>query len=252
MGVLNDNLSRFAFAFVTTDREMTHERFLELIRGNLAELDQELRVRAPTAAISTHLRIQLAWLRSGQACSYGGKICWFDERAVVDEIVHLENGTTPTKTKPAEPLWGALNGFWHKHFFEARFLAKNLQEETAKSFELLWHRDFLPAVESHPELTNDKNIGRLTGLIAQKLVHGAFLHRAGSSAKGGRPRLTGEWIVCAKQNSRNVYLTLATHDEPQKSVAIRIWQCGWEFPFVLEILKSNGVEISEPDVAAAD
>jgi hypothetical protein len=241
--VSNEDFKRLPFAFVTTDREMNHDRFLELLGRNFAELDEELRARAPTAVVSTTLKIQLGWLRSGQACSYGGKICRFDERAVVDEITHLENGTTRTKTNPAEPLSGMLNGFWHKHFFEARFLPRNLREETEENFDIFWYRDLLRAREQS-ELAGEENIGRLTGLIAQTLVHGAFMHRAGSLSKGARPRLTGEWIVFAKENNRNVYLTLGTHDERNESIAIRIWQCGCEFPFVLQILKSNGVEIA--------
>ncbi len=56
--------------------------------------------------------------------------------------------------------------------------------------------------------------------------------------------MTGEWIVFAKHNGKNFYLTLGVHQEDNASVALRIWQCGWEFPFVLDILKSNGVKIT--------
>lgn len=194
--------------------------------------------------MSTNLKIQLAWLRSGRACAFGGKDYSFDQRSVVDELLYLESGGIPTRAKPAEPLSGMLEGFWHKHFFEARFMVKNLAEETKKNFDILWHRDFLNARQADPALKDENDIGRLTGLMAQTLVHGAILNRAGSLGKRRTSRLTGEWIVCAKHEGKNVYLTLAVHNEVNKSIALRIWQCGQEFPFVLDMLKSNGVEIS--------
>ena len=174
---------------------------------------------------------------------YGGKVYWFDARAVLDEIAHLETGKSPTKTQPAEPLNGILSGFSHKHFFEPRFMARNLREETEKNFNIFWYRDFLRAKATHPTLNAVDDAGQLSGLIAHVGL-GAFRHRAGLAAKHAKPRLTGEWIVFTRNNNRNVYLTLATHDEGNESIAIRIWQCAWEFPFVDEILKSNGVEIS--------
>lgn len=239
------SLANYPFAFTTADRGMTQQRAIELLQRNLSEQDEELLACIPGAQLSTSLKIQLAWLRSGNSCAYGGKVCSFDQRAVIDELAHLECTTLPTRTGPAEPLRGMLEGFWNKHFFEARFLAQNLLEETKRNFDTLWYRDFVKAWQADTILKNENNVGRLTGLLAQTMVHGAIRNRSGTlGEKKATSRLTGEWIVFAKHNGRNVYLTLGIHTEANESIALRIWQCGWEFPFVLEVLKSNGVEIT--------
>jgi hypothetical protein len=243
--VSNEDPHRRAFAFVSTDPGMTQESFLELLGRSFAGLNEELQARVPGAIISTSLKIQLAWLRTGQPCLYGGKVHTFDVRAVIDEIAHLENGNSPTKTQQAAPLNGILSGFWHKHFFEPRFIARNLREETEKHFDIFWYRDFLRAKATHPILNASGNVGQLSGLITHAVGLGAFRHRAGLASKQAKPRLTGEWIVFARNNSRNIYLTIATHDEGNESIAIRIWQCACEFPFVDEILRSNGIEITQ-------
>jgi hypothetical protein len=68
------------------------------------------------------------------------------------------------------------------------------------------------------------------------MAQGAFENRAGSV----RSRLTGQWIVFAKDSGRNFYLTLALHDETAEAIARRIHGCAFDFPFVLELLKANG------------
>lgn len=241
---MTHDLSKFAFALGTADRTMTSGRAMQLLQSNLAAIEEELSVRAPNALIISGFKIQLAWLRSGQPCSFGGKIREFDQRTIIDEIAHLETPSLPTRTKPHEAMSGMLNGFWHKHFFEARFLPENLRRETQKNFERLWYRDFLPALQSDPDSRDQANVGKLTGLIAQTMVHGAFLNRLGSRSAQAKSRVTGEWIVFGKNEGRNVYLTLAVHEESDAAIATRIWQSGQEFPFILHILKSNGVEIS--------
>jgi hypothetical protein len=57
----------------------------------------------------------------------------FEHQGVSPEFVlfaikDLENGTAYSGTKPEEPFKGKLlKGLWHKHFFDARFMAKNIQ-----------------------------------------------------------------------------------------------------------------------------
>ena len=51
----------------------------------------------------------------------------FNSWAVIDEIQALEGGPRPSMTKPPTPFTrGALKGLWHKHFFDARFMMKNI------------------------------------------------------------------------------------------------------------------------------
>ncbi|SRR6266436_4125370 len=238
------DLPTHAFALGLTDRTITPDEAATLLERNFAEVAEELAARLPDAEISPMLRIQLAWLRSGHVCSFGGKVHAFDYRVIVDEIAHLENPSLPTSTKRAEPLSGMLKGFWYKHFFEARMLPNNLKEEITINFDRLWHRDFLKARRADLVLRDTTDVGRLTGLIAQTLVHGAFLNRLGANSPTTKSRVTGEWLVFAKNKGRNVYLTVAVHAESNAAVATRVWQCGAAYRFVLEILKSNGVEIS--------
>jgi hypothetical protein len=233
---LKPELPTHAFALCLTDWTITPEQAAKLLERNVAEVAAELAARVPDAEISPMLRIQLAWLRSGQVCSFGGKVHAFDHRVIVDEIAHLENPSLPTSTKGAEALSGMLKGFWHKHFFEASMLVKNLMEEYEKYFDTFWYRDFLKAWHADPV--------QLTGLIGQTLVHGAFLNRQGASSAAAKSRVTGEWLVFAKDKGRNIYLTIAVHGEKNASIALRLWQCGRAYPFVLELLQSNGVEIS--------
>ena len=56
-----------------------------------------LRARVPAARVSTNLKIQLAWLRSGRACAFGGKDYSFDQRSVVDELLYLKFRRNPNK-----------------------------------------------------------------------------------------------------------------------------------------------------------
>jgi hypothetical protein len=248
---LND-IPQHAFALGTTDRAMTPEKANQLLHCNLAELDEELTVRVPVALVSSILRTQLAWLRSGQLCSFGGKARAFDNRAILDEIAHLENPALPTRTKPQESLKGVLDGFWHKHFFEARFWATNLRSETERNFDTLWHRDFIRARTADPALREETDLSKLAGLMAHTIGLGAVMNRAGSHAPHTKSRLTGEWIVFVRKSDRNIYLTVAVHDESNAAIAARIWQCGAEFPCVADLLKSNGVEVSlKPQITAA-
>jgi hypothetical protein len=236
------------FAFATTDRTLTKDRALRLITNQFADVNALLSACAPHSATSTSLKLQLAWMNHiGNFCLFSGVACSFDVRQIIDEIANLENKNAPTKTKPAERFTGKpLRDFWHKHFFEARFLARNLSNEVEKNFDLLWHRDFETLWENHATLKNETAVDKLAGLITHVMVLRAFEHRAGQFSESAKSRLTGEWIVFAKNAAgRNCYLTLAIHDEPEDAIATRIYQCAWEFPFVLNILKSNGWHVPD-------
>jgi hypothetical protein len=61
------------------------------------------------------------------------------------------------------------------------------------------------------------------------MVDGGLSHCSGSVARK-QSRLTGEWIVFAKANGRNIYLTLAGHDESNEAVLSRCSLAPEEFP----------------------
>jgi hypothetical protein len=187
---MDQSLSNFAFALLTADRSMTTDRAAELLVNNLTAVNEVLSVRSPRVIVSEGMSIQLAWLRSGYPCSYGGQIYELDQRIIIDEIAHLENHNSPTSTKPHEPMAGMLRGFWHKHFLEAHVLSRDLSREVQRNSDTLWNRDLLSAGQSDPTLRDEVDVGRLAGLIGQTMVHSAFQNRLGSlSAERSPARL---------------------------------------------------------------
>jgi hypothetical protein len=108
------------------------------------------------------------------------------------------------------------------------FLLTNLLNETEKHGEMLIRKHL------NAEFSRDRWIGetmteKLAGKLVHALVNGGLSHRSGSTARK-RSRLTGEWIIFAKARGRNVYLTLAGHDETNETVLARCSQALQEFP----------------------
>lgn len=236
------DLTQCPFALVTTDRSLTRKDAAVLIESNVPDLVEELRSIAPTAALSTMLTTQLAWLRAGQYCAFGGNVCRFDYRVILDEIAHLEDQTLPTGTGPATKFTGLLSQFWHKHFCEPQFLAKNLANETEQSFDRLFYCDFAQASER--ELGRNWN-GLLlddhaVGLLTYTLLFGALNERSGNNSKHAVSRMTGEWIVFMKHKGKNLYLTLAVHKETDQSIINRLGLCAEEFPNIGDLLTPHG------------
>jgi hypothetical protein len=63
--------------------------------------------------------------------------------------------------------------------------------------------------------------------IADDAVRGTYIRRSENQA------LTGEWIIFAKHQGENYYLTLGTHDEGDGEAFARIAaQCFAEYPFL--------------------
>ncbi|GGA21883.1 hypothetical protein [Dyella nitratireducens] len=92
-----------------------------------------------------------------------------------------------------------LKGLWHQHFFSARFIPKNIASHMPpKKVEATVKRIF-DAAES-PVVTKE-----MIHELASALTHGAMEERA------SQKKLTGEWIVFAKHDKKNYYLTLTVH-----------------------------------------
>lgn len=141
---------------------------------------------------------------------------------VLDEIAALEGrpGAKPSNTK-SEALFQRriLKGLWHKHFMQPGYIGQNLQNH--------WTDERLE------QLLRDVPTSR----IPYDLVLRGYTERAGNGAPDAPPALTGEWIVFAKHDDLNYYLTLGVHGDDR-----RIWSrcraCAAEFP-ELSILKEN-------------
>lgn len=141
---------------------------------------------------------------------------------VIEEIENLENGDGNTETKPAtEFRRPPLKGLWHKHFFSAHFLVPNIQNalKDDKSGDLI--NKIINRAKS------DVITKEIISEFAHCITHKPFEERASSN------KLTGEWIVFAKEDGKNYYLCLNTHNADDQQVADRIKQhCTREFPFL--------------------
>lgn len=137
---------------------------------------------------------------------------------ILDEIGALEKApnSRSTNTKPATPLTGRLlAGLWHKHYSQAAFIPINiLNHWEANDFQ----ERIIAAVKDH-DLS-----GKSAGLIAHEFVIGGYQERSQSG------KMTGEWIVFARQDEVNYYLTLGTHLEGDEAIQKRVLACQDEFP----------------------
>jgi hypothetical protein len=141
---------------------------------------------------------------------------------ILDEIAVLEGAlnSRPTNTKPAACFNGpVLAGLWHKHYFQASYIPKNILNH--------WRaNEFVERIKSvfgiDTALTKQK-----VGQIAHAFVLDAYRERSQSYD------MTGEWIVFARQDGMNYYLTLGTHLEGDEAIRKRVMACCGEFPELL-------------------
>ncbi len=120
---------------------------------------------------------------------------------ILEELKALEGLTNKAvATKPAaEFTRPPLKGLWHKHFFSARFVGYNIATHMlGKRLEETVRRIFDPA--RSPTVTRG-----MIEEMAHALSHGALEERERQG------KLTGEWIVFAKHQGQNYYLTLDIH-----------------------------------------
>ncbi len=154
----------------------------------------------------------------------------FSIYGVLDEIRALEGLNLNTRTKEASQFSRPpLDRFWHKHFFDARFVSKNLinylQSNAGKSkIEDLFQR----FKEEGSEYLEEKEIG----ILAHELTFVAFQERL-TQNKG-----TGEWLIFSKHEGSNYYLCIAKHTNTSEG-DMQLYQfiksnCGEEFSFLFD------------------
>ncbi|KQT28446.1 MULTISPECIES: hypothetical protein [unclassified Bradyrhizobium] len=138
--------------------------------------------------------------------------------AILDEVAALEGapGARPSLTKPpAMFVRPPLTGLWHKHYNQASFLHQNVSNHwRANDFAVHAARTIGEAA-----IHEDK----LIGALIHEFVMGGYRER--SEAR----RLTGQWIVYARQDDVNTYLTLGTHGD-DAAIRQRVLGCATEFP----------------------
>ncbi|EUJ09678.1 hypothetical protein Meth11DRAFT_0477 [Methylophilaceae bacterium 11] len=158
---------------------------------------------------------------------------WFDVNSVSDEVRCLAGLSSCTVTKDAEPLFkNEFRGqdFWHKHFFDARFIPKNISNELKRDsaeFKLWINKEF----ESLPE---DEAL-RINWLIHQYSI-GALEYRAGIHESVSRPtdkkRITGEWIIYKPYQGKLYFLDIAFHNQGSELYRTLKAHCEAEYPFL--------------------
>lgn len=142
---------------------------------------------------------------------------------VMDEIRSLEGHPSQgASTKPASEFRRPpLKGLWHKHYFSARFLPKNIQNQL-RGDKLLALIQQICDPQKSPVITEE---------MINELSHRVTVEQFEQRSEAGA--LTGEWIVFAKHQGRNFYLCLATHEMGDKKIYEKIKVSCWhQFPFL--------------------
>lgn len=141
---------------------------------------------------------------------------------VARQIEALENGGAESSTKEAtEFKHPPLKGLWHKHFFDAHFVAKNLLNH--------WSGNKMKRMLE--EVCEPEKGGLFTEEMANEVIHrtvqGALDQRTQDN------QLTGEWIVFAKHEGENYYLCLARHTDGDDAIYSKLQALVFpEFPFL--------------------
>jgi hypothetical protein len=138
---------------------------------------------------------------------------------ILAEIGCLEGAphSRPASTKAAAPFTRPLlSGLWHKHYFQAAFIPKNILNHW-KSEDFSDRAKAIMQDQAIPDDTKD-------GAQSHAFVLDAYRER------GESREITGEWIVYARHQDVNYYLTLGTHEEGDAAIRNRVLACCYEFP----------------------
>jgi hypothetical protein len=154
----------------------------------------------------------------------------FDCFAVTDMIRRLE-GTKNWDARLERPKkfkYKPLRGLWKVHFFEARFIARNLINEWGLQYEESPKFDQLLDRVVQEEEASPSAAG-WGGRLAHELVF---------KGMETRKNVTGEWLVYGQHAGRNYYLCVTVHSSsPAQDQVIynnMVALCGEEFRFLFQ------------------
>jgi len=147
-----------------------------------------------------------------------------DPFQVIEELKFLEGGRPSLQTKPASQFKrDHLKGLWHKHFMPSlpSVMARNIMNHLGKNgTRMIVEEVFDPA--KSPVVTR--------GMV-EELSHRIVIESM--EKRGALEKLTGEWIVFAKEDGCNYYLGIWSHTAGDERIASSIKAaCVPEFPFV--------------------
>ncbi len=134
----------------------------------------------------------------------------FDSFSVTDVMQELEGSGRGVPVKYDAFKHMPLRGLWKAHFFDARFLARNIIEHWGLRFENSSKFSNLCAQGADEEEAEPSAYG-----WQAKLAHRLTIDGMEQRAKQG---LTGEWIVFGKHNGSNYYLCIAKHTSQAEDI----------------------------------
>lgn len=147
------------------------------------------------SCISQFLLIQLASISKKRT---------YNTFSVTDVIQELEGVGRGCKQKVGQFKHLPLKGFWKAHFFDERFMARNLINHWGLEFETSTKFDTLCARMAEEERKSPSNVG-WQGRLAHEMIVGGYEERARKN------NLTGEWIIFTKHENKNYYLCISKH-----------------------------------------
>jgi len=157
----------------------------------------------------------------------------FTPSKVVHEIRLLEEGKQSTLKPPIQNKHAPLKNLWHKHYLQTGLSSMTMNIQTGlKRYSIPFFQQKIREAEEAGEerfVTADD-----IPAIVSDAVHGN-LNRLREES-----RMTGEWLIFAKYEGQNYYLTMATHDvSTHQHIRQQIdGICCWEFPFLKGILEA--------------
>jgi hypothetical protein len=156
----------------------------------------------------------------------------YNTYAILDEIKNIEGLSSRTMTKPASPFdRPPLKGLWHKHHFQASFLLQNIGNHWKIN-----RKKQLKLSAMISECIKEEELGNFSDELAAKLSY-KFVHEAYAS-RASENNITGEWIIFAKHNNKNYYLTLSSHTkgkvEDEKLYRKILKNCSEQYPFLFD------------------
>ena len=147
---------------------------------------------------------------------------------ILSAIYDVEQGEPPSRIKAATQFENMpLKGLWHKHYFSARFMPKNIALGLGKGRLSKLVKEVIDPGKSL--LISNERIIELAWRVAE-----IFKTRATAN------NLTGEWVVYMRREAKNYYLCCGTHDDGDQFIYDRIMEhCVRDFPELPTWLKDQ-------------
>lgn len=181
-----------------------------------------------------------SYIRTSELSNRMSELIWFDiyvldaifdvtPHDVLRAIYDVEQGEPPSGVKAATQFRNMpLKGLWHKHYFAAPFLVKNIILALGKG-----------GVEKIvKEVMDPAKSATVTREMINELAHRVTHEPA--EMRDANKNLTGEWIVYIRHKEENYYLCCNTHDAGDQFIYDRIKKhCVRDFPDLLTWFKAS-------------